>query len=109
MGCGVTGDPIPFFELCQFGMMGDLRGYQLGRYRDRTMFATQAEWRVTLWRRFGATVFGGVGEVAPKWSGYDAENLLPSAGLGLRYNLSKQRRINLRLDLAHNKTGRSCK
>jgi outer membrane protein assembly factor BamA len=107
MGCGVTGDPIPFFELCQFGMMGDLRGYQLGRYRDRTMFATQAEWRVTLWRRFGATVFGGVGEVAPKWSRYDAENLLPSAGLGLRYNLSKQRRINLRLDLAYSKTGGS--
>jgi outer membrane protein assembly factor BamA len=107
MGCGVTGNLIPFFELCQFGMMGDLRGYQLGRYRDRTMFATQAEWRVDLWKRLGGTVFGGVGEVAPQWTAYNTENLLPSGGLGLRYNLSKLRKINLRLDLAYSKTGGS--
>jgi outer membrane protein assembly factor BamA len=107
MGCGVTGSPVPFFELCQFGMMGDLRGYRLGRYRDRTMFATQAEWRTELWKRLGGTVFGGVGEVAPQWSAYTTENLLPSGGLGLRCNLSKQRKINLRRDLAYIKTGGS--
>ena len=43
MGCGVTGDHVPFYELCQFGWQGDLRGYQTGRYRDRAMFATQGE------------------------------------------------------------------
>ena len=105
MGCGVTGDHIPFFELCQFGMMGDLRGYQAGRYRDRTMFATQGEWRVILSKRFGAAVFGGVGQVAPRWSAYVTEDLLPSGGTGLRFNLSKQRRINLRVDVAYSRTG----
>ena len=107
MGCGVAGRHIPFFELCQFGFMGDLRGYQTGRYRDRAMFATQGEWRVTLPKRFGATVFGGVGEVAPDGRSFSLENLLPSGGLGLRFNLSKQRRINLRLDVAYSKTGGS--
>jgi hypothetical protein len=107
MGCGVTGNRIPFFELCQFGMLGDLRGYQAGRFRDRTMFAMQAEWRVVLWKRLGAAAFGGAGEVAPRWSAYSLHDLLPSGGSGLRFNLSKQRRINLRLDLAYSKTGGS--
>ena len=107
MGCGVTGSRIPFFELCQFGTLGDLRGYQTGRYRDRTMFATQAEWRVEVWKRLGGVVFGGVGDVAPAWSAYNFSELLPGGGLGLRYNLSKQRRIHLRLDGAYSKTGAS--
>jgi outer membrane protein assembly factor BamA len=107
MGCGVTGKTVPFFELCQFGWMGDLRGYQTGRYRDRAMFATQAEWRIVLPKRLGAALFGGVGEVAPDGRSFTTEDLLPSGGLGLRFNLSKQRRINLRLDLAYSKTGGS--
>jgi hypothetical protein len=107
MGCDVAGERVPFYELCQFGMMGDLRGYQAGRYRDRTMFATQAEWRFILRWRLGATVFGGVGEVAPDAGSFSANSLLPSGGVGLRFNLSKQRRINLRLDLAYSRTGGS--
>jgi hypothetical protein len=107
MGCGVTGDKIPFFELCQFGWMGDLRGYQTGRYRDRAMFATQGEWRIVLPMRLGAALFGGVGEVAPDGGSFSTKNLLPSGGAGLRFNLSKQRRIHLRLDLAYSKTGGS--
>jgi outer membrane protein assembly factor BamA len=103
MGCGVVGEQIPFYELCQFGMMGDLRGYQAGRYRDRAMFATQSEWRVFLPWRLGATVFGGVGEVAPDGKSFNTEDLLPSGGAGPRFNLSKQRRINLRLDLAYSR------
>jgi outer membrane protein assembly factor BamA len=107
MGCGVTGDHVPFYEMCQFGWMGDLRGYQTGRYRDRAMIATQGEWRVILPWRLGAALFGGVGEVAPDGGSFNTKDLLPSGGCGLRFNLSKQRRINLRLDLAYSKTGGS--
>jgi hypothetical protein len=107
MGCGVVGERVPFYELCQFGMMGDLRGYQAGRYRDRAMFATQGEWRVILPWRLGATAFGGVGEVAPDGGSFNTEDLLPSGGVGFRFNLSKQRRINLRLDVAYSRTGGS--
>jgi len=71
------------------------------------MFATQAEWRVEVWKRLGGVVFGGVGDVAPAWSAYNFSELLPGGGLGLRYNLSKQRRIHLRLDGAYSKTGAS--
>jgi hypothetical protein len=88
-------------------MMGDLRGYQAGRYRDRAMFAVQGEWRVILPWRLGATAFGGVGEVAPDGKSFNTGGLLPSGGGGLRFNLSKQHRINLRLDLAYSRTGGS--
>jgi hypothetical protein len=99
IGRGFAGDRIPFYELCPFGMMGELRGYEAGRYRDRAMFATQGEWRVVLpWR------FACIGEVAPDGSSFTFEDLLPSDGGGLRFNLSKQRRINLRVDLAYSRT-----
>jgi hypothetical protein len=71
------------------------------------MFATQGEWRIVLPKRLGAALFGGVGEVAPDGRSFSFDDLLPSGGVGLRFNLSKQRRINLRLDLAYSKTGGS--
>ncbi len=35
MGCGVVWDTVPFFEMCQFGWLGDLRAANPGRCRDR--------------------------------------------------------------------------
>jgi hypothetical protein len=104
MVCSVNGNP-PFYELCQFGAFGDIRGYQPGRYRDNRMFATQAEYRRILTRRWGFSVFGGIGEVAPSWNKFNTGNLLPGGGAGARFNLSKQERINLRADLAYGKNG----
>jgi hypothetical protein len=104
MMCMVAGSP-PFFDLCQFGMMSDIRGYQPGRYRDRDMFAVQTEYRAILNKRFGYTAFVGVGEVAHKFSEFNFDNLLPGGGAGIRFNLDKKRRINLRADLAYGKNG----
>jgi hypothetical protein len=104
MFCNVTGDP-PFYELCQFGVLSDIRGYQPGRYRDRLMFATQGEYRKTLGRHLGFVLFGGVGEVADSWDAFNWENLLPAGGTGIRFNLSKKQRINLRADIAYGKNG----
>src|SRR5688572_27175499 len=104
MMCDVEGDP-PFYELCLFGAFGDIRGYQPGRYRDRLMFATQAEYRRTLGKRWGAAAFFGIGEVAPAWSDFNTENLLPGGGVGARFNLAQQDRINLRADVSYGKSG----
>ncbi len=105
MVCGKAGDQIPFFQLCQFGMQGDLRGYETGRYRDRVMFATQAEYRLLLPWRLAVAAFGGVGEVAPRPSAIDTANLLPAGGVGLRFSLSSQYRVNYRVDYAWGKNG----
>jgi len=106
MVCDVEGD-APFYELCTFGAFSDIRGYQPGRYRDHTMFAVQSEYRKTLGRYFGFVLFGGVGEVAPGWDSYTWSDLLPAGGTGVRFNLSRKQRINLRADIAYGDNGLS--
>jgi hypothetical protein len=102
--CGVNGQ-APFYGQCIFGTDNELRGYVAGRYIDRRMFATQVEYRLELPKRFGFAAFGGVGEVAPTAAKFRYDDLLPGIGTGLRYILSKQYHVNLRLDIAQGKNG----
>ena len=101
-GCDTGGD-VPFFDLCLFGMQSDLRGYTGGRYRDRTMLATQLEYRRMYDNRLGYVAFGGIGQVGPSFSDYTSDDILPSAGVGFRWTASTDYRINLRVDFAFGK------
>ena len=69
------------------------------------MFAVQSEYRKTLGSRLGFVLFGGLGEVADKWDSFNTDDLLPAGGAGIRFNLSKKQRINLRADFAYGKNG----
>lgn len=97
--CAAPGD-TPYYGLCKFGSSMDLRGYVGGRYRDTTMVTVQAEFRWRFTKRWGAVAFAGVGEVADSFSDYNTDNLLPSAGVGLRFMLSTDNRLNLSFDYA---------
>jgi outer membrane protein assembly factor BamA len=99
-----TGDDAPFYLLSTFGGRTDLRGYESGRYRDRMMYAAQAEYRWQPHDRWVFTGFAGVGEVAPSYGDF-FENLLPAAGLGTRFVLSAKHKLNLALDVAVGKHG----
>lgn len=94
-------DSAPFFALCQFGMSNDLRGYVAGRYRDKTMFATQAELRWAAWKRLGMVGFVGVGNVADQFSDLKISDPLASYGLGIRYLASSSNRVNIGIDVAY--------
>ncbi|MDT8069102.1 MAG: BamA/TamA family outer membrane protein [Terriglobia bacterium] len=100
-----TGGEAPFFGQCIFGMRNELRGYPAGRYIDDKMLATQVEYRVVLPWRMGAVAFAGIGEVGSSLSKFNYDNLLPSGGVGLRFNLSKKYHVNLRADIAQGKNG----
>ncbi len=100
MGRFGIGD-VPYFDLSRYGTGSDLRGYVGGQYRDRVMYAVQAEGRFPLVWRFGAVAFAGFGGIAPTLSEFRAEELLPSVGLGLRVNISEELRINVGLDYAY--------
>ena len=97
--CMTPGD-APFYALCKFGMGVDLRGYVGGRFRDETMATVQAEYRWRFYKNLGMVAFAGVGEVAESWSDYNFGDLLPSAGVGLRFKLSKTTDFNLSVDYA---------
>jgi surface antigen Omp85-like protein len=101
----LTGGQAPFFGKCIFGTQNELRGYPAGRYIDRKMIATQVEYRRVLPWRFGVVAFGGVGEVAPSLSKFNADNLLGSVGGGVRFSLSAKYHVNLRADIAQGKNG----
>lgn len=98
-GCYATGS-VPFYDLCVLGLSKDIRGYDVGRYIDRVMIASQAEYRLELRKRLGAVAFFGAGEVARRWSDLRTDALKPGGGVGLRFRLTKESHINLRVDYA---------
>jgi outer membrane protein assembly factor BamA len=93
----ITGDP-PFQMLSLFGGSHRMRGYYEGRYRDKNMLVFQAEYRMLVWWRFGLVGFWGFGDVADKLSNFQLSGFKYSLGAGIRYLLSRQEGINLRLD-----------
>ena len=95
----------PFFALSFLGRGADLRGYAVGQYQDRLLLDVQAEYRVELGWRLGATAFAGIGTVAPNLGDIDGGDLFPSGGVGLRYTVAPENHVNLRTDFAWGKEG----
>lgn len=95
-----AGSDAPFFDLCLFGSNNDLRGYETGQYRDYSMFAAQAEYRWEFSKRWGVVFFAGVGAVAPSFSDFESDDLLPSGGTGVRFKASTKFNVNVRVDYA---------
>jgi len=88
----------PFNELLFFGGRRRARGYYEGRFRDDHMMLLQAEYRFPLFWRFGMTVFGSYGGIAPSFTAYDLNNFKWNVGAGLRFKIN-QEGTNLRFDL----------
>lgn len=87
-----------------------MRGYYTGRFRDKNQVATQVELRflplpLGFTDRFGAAVFGGVGQVFPEIRSFNMENFVWSAGVGLRFLLFPKKDIYTRFDLAFTQEG----
>jgi hypothetical protein len=98
-----AGEGVPFYDLCMFGQNNDLRGYESGQYRDRTLWAVQAEYRRPLFWRLGGVLFAGVGGVAPGLDHLGDSTVLPAAGAGLRFAASQKYRVNISVDAAWGK------
>jgi hypothetical protein len=65
------------------------------------MATAQAEYRLSLPKRFGLAGFAGIGYVRPGDNEFfTSSHFLPDIGGGPRYSLSKQYHVNLRADFA---------
>lgn len=71
-----------------------------GQYRDKILLAGQAEYRWTIREPWGVVAFVGVAQVTDTISDFPWDDLLPSVGFGLRYMVSKEKRVNLSVDYA---------
>lgn len=78
----------------------DIRGYEIGRYRDRRMLVGQVEYRRELFWGLGAVAFFGLGEVGETFGDFNGSNILPGGGLGARLTLAEENHIDLRIDYA---------
>jgi outer membrane protein assembly factor BamA len=86
----------PFYQLSRLGNF--LRGYFQPRIRDRNLYTIQAEFRTPVIWRFGAVAFAGFGQVAPRIGGFSLNAVKPSLGLGIRFALIPDQKVNLRID-----------
>lgn len=90
---------LPFSEYAFFGSSEIMRGYREGRFVDRDMIATQAEYRKNFNNsRFGAVAFLGLGGIYNNVDEFTFGSLKPSYGAGLRFKIDKHENLNIRLD-----------
>lgn len=96
---------VPFNELALLGGKQILRGYTLGRYRDKNSIQAQAEFRKHLIGRFGMTAFVGTGTVYEELS--DLKHLKAALGSGIRFNINRKDPTNVRVDFAWSLTDKN--
>ena len=102
------GNP-PFNMLSLMGGESLMRGYYLGRYRDKNLVAGQVEYRIlpfSFSKRFGASAFMAVGQVFGDDHAFQWKQFLPAGGAGLRFLLFPEKDIYTRLDVAFTQEGR---
>jgi outer membrane protein assembly factor BamA len=95
-----NGGEIPFYKLARIGGDSLLRGFYGGRFRDKKLLAFQTEYRFSLWKRLGAVVFGGLGNVAENFNSLTWDNLKLAAGFGFRFKVIPRESVNVRVDFA---------
>lgn len=106
-GTFMNGD-VPFNNLALLGGESAMRGYYLGRYRDKNLLAAQTEVRWLPFgfsKRWGGTLFAGLGTVAPSLDAIRLNQVRWAAGFGLRFLFFQKKDVYLRGDLGFTREG----
>jgi hypothetical protein len=92
------GGDVPYYQLAMLGGDELLRGYYLGRYREKNLVALDLEYRLPIFWRFGAVAFAGAGQVASSLLDLPSAPVRWTTGGGLRFALDPDEGLNVRLD-----------
>ena len=92
-GCYRSGRP-PLWDACRV----DLRGFSATDYLGGSSISGQVEARWHFHRQWGGVGFAGGGTYGNAFSDIREGKLIPSVGIGLRYQVLPSQRINMRLD-----------
>lgn len=95
----------PLSFLPSLGSKDLLRGYSGSRFRDNIYIASQIELRIPIWWRLGAVLFFGVGKVQHEMMEFFFRDLKYAGGFGVRFQLSKDKKINFRFDMGFTPEG----
>ncbi len=98
------GGTPPFYDLGLLGGSKLMRGTIMGRYRDKTYYVVQSEYRMPLlvWR-FGIILFAGLGDVAPSVGRITISTVKPTYGFGIRFRFDELEKVEIRMDVGFGK------
>lgn len=100
---------VPFNNLALLGGESLLRGYYLGRYRDKNLISAQVEARwlpFSFSKRWGGALFAGAGSVAPTVGDFRLNGFRWAAGGGLRFAIFPKKDVFIRGDIGFTREGR---
>lgn len=92
---------VPWSMLPTVDQSKGIRGYYDGRYRSRNEADIVFELRQKVYRRHGVAVWCGLGTVFDRFSEINIHRLLPSVGVGYRWEFKKN--VNVRVDIGFGK------
>ncbi len=87
---------VPWNLLSDLGSSRQMRGYYSGQYRDKKQINTQVELRQKIKNRHGFVVWFGIGKVFDSFENWKWHHILPTYGIGYRWEF--KHRVNIRLD-----------
>ena len=100
---------VPFNQMAMIGGESMMRGYYLGRFRDKNLFTSQAEYRFLPFgfsKRLGAAAFISTATVAPSAKSLFSSSFKMAGGVGARYLIFKSKDIFVRFDLGFTREGK---
>jgi len=107
VGQFTLGNP-PFNQYALMGGEMMMRGYYLGRFRDKNYLSLQTEFRMLplpFVKKFGLAVFASSGIIYDKISSITTQFLKSAGGVGIHYLLFPKKDVWTRLDIALNNEG----
>ena len=98
----------PFNQYALLGGEMMMRGYYLGRFRDRNYISFQTEYRMlplSFAKKFGCAVFASTGMIYDQFSSITSKHIKYAGGAGIHYLLFPRKDVWTRLDFAVNNEG----
>ena len=89
-----------FYDYSLLGGDRLARGYLYGRFRDKHLTTLQLEYRALILCRIGIAAFGGISGVYQDFTNWNAQNIKPNLGGGIRFLVDKRENTYLRFDYA---------
>lgn len=93
---------IPFDE---YATLKNMRGIERARYRDFNSFSFRAEYRFPISGRWIGAGFASTGDVLENAGEWRPVSQKTAGGVGIRYMLNKEEKINFRFDLGFSEDG----
>ena len=87
---------IPFYTMT----FPDIRGIYGGVFSNKNMVTGQIEYRFPIHERWSGATFLAAGDVYEQWGEAKFSEIKYAGGIGLRFALNREEKINIRLDLA---------